>query len=156
MNLNSLLIGGVLHVRNEQASGTSAVALSAATWNTCTFNTTVTNTIAGASRAGNVITLPAGTYQIFAKAGAYDGGAGLRNHITRWRNTSDGSTAVAGGNAMFNGDALSFSTLVGVFTITAAKNFELQHYPQGAYFDGYGSALGVNNIFTETFIKKLE
>lgn len=88
------------------------------------------------SVSSSVFTLAAGTYIIQASAPAYQVG----KHQTRLRNTSDGATTLVGSTEQCGTDdqVQSRSTLSGLFTIAASKDFEFQHYIESAVPNGLG------------------
>lgn len=145
-----------LHVRDEKTSGTEGGAAAAATWNTRTQNTTVYNGITGASLASNQITLPVGTYEVAAFAGAFS----VDRHKVRFRNVTDGTTAIAGLNAFAQDTSpeASIAVLNGKFTIAASKAFELQHYTELAKTgNGLGVAVssGEVEVYSEAVVRKI-
>jgi len=144
----------ILHVRQEETSGTNAATGSAATWNVRVLNTVKTNLITGASLATNQITLPAGTYRIRASAGAVD----IDRHQLRFRNVTDGTTAVNGTSELSNdGDySMTNSLLYGRFTIAAEKDFELQHYTELTSSASLGNATssGQVEVYAEVYIEQ--
>lgn len=147
----------LLHIRDEKTSGTDGGSSVADTWTKHTLNDTKTNEISGASESSSVITLPAGTYWIEAWSTFY----AADECKIRWRNTTDGTTAVVGANGYNNGgaDAASSHTpLAGRFTIAGAKDFELQYWCQlSQATNGLGAAAtsGEVEIYAEAMIWKL-
>ena len=135
----------ILHLQDQKASGTQGGASSATTWNERTLNTTVVNTITGASLASNEITLPAGTYRVWATA---PGGPPAGRQRLRLYNTADASEAVVGMNATDEGVVLSMPvSLFGSFIIAAQKTFKLQHYTQTATATfGLGHQVGTGGV----------
>ena len=109
-----------------QASGTTGGTFTSGSYVKRTLNTTVVNNITGCTLTSSVISLPAGTYQVFASAPAFQVGS----HQTKLRNTTD-STDIQIGSTEFNNtsglDAQTNSTVQTVFTLAATKNIELQH-----------------------------
>lgn len=144
----------LLHVREQETSGTEGPNAVASTFTKRDLNTVITNTIAGASLASAQITLPAGTYRIKAKGGAFD----LDRHKLRLRNVSDGTTAAVGSSELSNNSDLSAtdSTMWGRFTIAAEKVFELQHYAEFNKTGGFGTATssGEVEVYAELWIEK--
>jgi len=114
----------LLHVRDEKASGTGGGTFTSGSFQTRTLNTSVTNEISGASLSSNQITLPSGTYFIIASAPCVNG-----DHKTKLRNTTDSTDTIIGTSERSNSstDAFSRSFVIGRFTISAQKTFELQH-----------------------------
>jgi hypothetical protein len=120
---------GTAIFNEQQASGTAGGGFTSGSWVKRVLNTTLVNTITGCSIASSVITLPAGTFNITGYAPGFQ----VASHKTRLQNTSDATTTVLGMNA-YSSDAASYaqthSFLNTVVTITASKNFELQHQCQ--------------------------
>ena len=137
------LSGNILHVRDEKASGTAAGS-SIAGNQVRTLNTVVSNTITGASLASNQITLPAGTYQIYAQAPAFV----CYQHRLRLVNVTDSTVTCLGFPAYVTTSSTSFSVVIGTFTITSTKVFNLTHYTQTAR-----AANGLGTIVNDTFVE---
>jgi len=107
-----------------QASGTNGGTFTAGSYVKRTLNTTVKNDIVGCSLASSVITLLAGTYQVFATANAFV----VNRHKLKLRNTTDSTDTQIGTSVETQGASATVATIVqGLFTITASKNFEVQH-----------------------------
>jgi hypothetical protein len=108
-----------------QASGTDGGTFTSGSYVKRTLNTTVVNNITGCSIAASVITLPAGSYQVFASAPAF----AVNAHKTKLRNTTAGTDIVIGASAQSSSaDATqSVSQLRAFFTIAVSTNIELQH-----------------------------
>ena len=119
------------NAREQQASGTVPdISLS----NSATFlqkrvlNTVTSNTISGASLSSSQITLPAGTYQVLARAPAYLGGQTTK---TLLYNNTDSSIILVGSATFVSNIGNSDSWLMGQFTIAATKIISLNHYTPG-------------------------
>jgi hypothetical protein len=138
-----------------QAAGTNGGAITLATWTKRTLNTSQINTIAGCSIAASVITLGPGTYCINAQPQ----GDQLGSFKARLQNTTDATTTLFSQNAYNNsasGYATTIATIMGTFTITASKNFEVQQYSEvtsGATGLGRGSA-AYTSLFTQVEITR--
>ena len=150
-------LGTTIAIFNEtQAANTNGGSITAATWTKRTLNTTQYNTISGCSIASSVITLGAGTYLVNAQAP----GDALDNFKARLQNTSDSTTTLFSQNAYTissAGYATVNALIMGVFTITSAKNFELQMYSQttvGATALGRGVA-AYTSLFSQIQIERL-
>lgn len=137
----------LLHVREEQTSGTDAGASSAATNHIRVLNTTVTNNIPGASlgAVNNKITLPAGTYEISASAPSIAG-----NVVKAFLyNVTDAADEIIG-TSDFNNNGTTVSGrgfVFGEFTIAAEKDFELRHYIDAARaVNGLGAATSTGQV----------
>jgi len=117
--------GGLLHVREEQASGTDGGTFTSGSFVKRTLNTTKTNEIASATVTSSVISLPAGTYYCEASAPAKS----VDNHQAKLRNTTDGADLLIGTSERCSTsvDAVTRSIVCGRFTISGTKNIELQH-----------------------------
>ena len=146
----------LLHVREEQTSGTAGGTFTSGAWRTRTLNTVVINEITGASLAANQITLPAGTYRVRARANAVLVG----NHTAKLRNITAGSDTVIGSNAYADNvnSGASDSFVIGQFTIAADTVFELQH--RGAttvvtYGFGGAASFSVVEVYGEVWIEKV-
>lgn len=145
----------LLLVNETQASGVNAGGSSAGT-NIRVLNTTVVNNIASASRSGNQITLPAGTYWVELTAPAFSpdrARVGLYNVTDSVLEFAGQVYYSTGSNGMTVCKAQAFLTVVGT------KVFEIRHYLQssfGTYGLGLGySAPGINEIFAEAYIWKV-
>jgi hypothetical protein len=155
---SGLLNLGVVHVRDEKASGTDAGTFTAGAWQTRTLNTTVLNTVSGASLGSNQVTLPAGTYMINASVPALN----VNGHKARLYNTTDSSVVLQGTCSTTDNDtsivAVNASLLFGVFTLSGTKTLEVQHYCSNTKSgNGFGTAatLGVNEVYTDALFIKL-
>lgn len=148
-------LGGIIHVRDEKAAGTNGGTFTSGAWQTRTLNTSVTNTISGASLATNQITLPAGTYEIEARAPGLDCG----NHKAKLRNITDGTDVIVGASTR-SGDSNTQmeGTVVGRFTIAASKVFELQHrcsVTKATTGFGQASNFSVTEVYAEVIVRKV-
>lgn len=126
------------NIVDQKASGTGGGNTVASTWTKRTLNTTIgSNTISGSSLASDVITLPAGTYRIFATS-IFVGG----NTKIRLRNTTDGTTTIVGTSLTSTSSqtANNVNSLSGTFTIASTKNYELQYWASNALTNGLGVA----------------
>ena len=148
----------LLHVRDEKASGNAGGTFTSGAWRTRTLNTQVTNEITGASidTGTSIMTLPAGTYEVLARAWGYY----CQGHQARLQNVSEATTALLGSNAYSHntGSGKGNDSLVrGRFTIASSKTFELQHRCAATRAtDGWGSALSWGTeIYTDVLIWKL-
>jgi hypothetical protein len=131
------------------------------------YQTRVLNTLEGdvsfVSLASNQFTLQPGTYHIEASAPA----ARVNRHIVKLRNISDsvdtilGSSSNADSTVSPGGDSVesqTISTLAGVFSISTAKTFEIQHRgttTQATIGFGYAANFGNNELYTQVKITKV-
>jgi hypothetical protein len=122
-----------------KSSGTASGTFTQDAWRTRTINTTGFNNITSASLASNQITLPAGTYLVAAMGQV----ALVDVHKMRFYNITDSSVAITG-TSNYNITSYQYqgtADLIGAFTITASKVFELQHYAkQTVSSNGFGVA----------------
>jgi hypothetical protein len=144
--------GGVYHVRDVQTSGTAGGTFTLGAWQTRTLNTVVTAGITGASLASNQITLPAGTYDVYARAPAYQ----VLLHKAVLYNVTDAADQVVGSNARASSgyDGHTDSIVMGRFTIAGSKVFELRHRCSSNGSFGQATGFGVSEIYSEVIIKQ--
>ena len=155
---SSRIIGAfpLLHIRDEQANNTQGGDFTAGAWRKRTLNTVKTNEISGASLASSQITLPAGTYEILARAPAFS----VNAHKAKLRNTTDSSDTIIGSNAHASGTYGGHTDgwIRGRFTIAGTKVFELQHYAGTTReTNGFGitSNFSVIEVYAEVWIKQV-
>jgi hypothetical protein len=145
----------LLHVRDEKASGTHG-GTTTTSYTARDLNTVVTNEISGASLASNQITLPSGTYFIYASAPSY----ASNRHTAKLRNTTDSTDTILG-TSEYSDSATSVQTrsfVIGRFTISAQKVFEIQHRVQTANATlglGVAKDMSETNIYTNLQIWKV-
>ena len=154
--LNDLLTAPVLHIREQQASGSSSAdTFSAGSSITRTLNAEVANAIAGASLSSNQFELPAGTYDIFVRAPGEGGSAG-NTHKAVLRNVSDSANTLIGSTASVAANTQGDSVILGRFTIGASKTFQISHYSRFSRGGGGTSYTdGLMEIYTEVMIHKV-
>lgn len=146
----------ILHVREEQPSGTHGGTATAGSYLTRVLNTVLTNTISGASLASNQITLPAGTYEIDASVPGFICG-GFKAKLY---NVTDGADLIIGnfGSASVPYQTGDFCTVRGRFTLAATKALDLRmRCNVTRATDGLGVALGYGDVevYADVFIKKI-
>ena len=152
------------HLQQQNTSGNESTDTLVANTYTKRNVTSQGNNISGASVSSGVITLPAGTYQINAFANARSDGTGITPHRLRLRNTSDSTTAILGAGSVNSGetgidfDALPTATLQGYVTISATKNFELQHFTGGSgnVTGGFPIGSGESEVHADILIRKVD
>lgn len=147
----------LLHVRDEKASGTHGGTPTAGAWNTRTLNTVKTNEIAGASLAANVVSLPAGTYEVEAAAPAYRSD----RHRLRLYDVTGAATLVVG-QSLYNDttdNSATNSALRGRFTLAVTSNVRLDHWFSSATGAGLGfgvgSGTGEVEVYADLQIRKV-
>ena len=118
-----------MHFQGRVTNGSFAIP---AGWGVRTLNTSVETLISGASRSGNQITLPPGTYYVDGAAEArYSGGNKVVFYnVTDLQYTLVGVLATPNGGSSDNTGVPSEVT--GKFTITSSKVFELRSYSGSA------------------------
>jgi hypothetical protein len=145
----------LLHVREEGANNTSGGQFSADSFVKRTLDTTKTNEITGASLSSSQITLPAGTYYIFATANV---GTTVGRHTAKLRNVTDSSDTIIGSSeTSLSNDHSNKSFVIGRFTISGQKVFELQHICNStSNVDGFGTNanFSIVQVFAEVQIWK--
>ena len=146
----------LLHVRDEKTANTYGGTPSGiGSFLTRTLNTVMTNEISGASLSSNQITLPSGTYFIYARIPTMNSG---RNK-SKLRNTSDSSDALIGSStqALDTGAICEDSWIIGRFTIASSKTFEIQNRVEYANSNSFGLAsnFGVVEVYTDVQIWKV-
>ena len=142
----------LIHVREEQASGTAGGSSVSGT-QVRVLNTTVFNSISGASLSSNLVTLPAGTYdmEISAPCG---GASGQLRKASLFNNTDSTTIGIGTSELVSSGTSGSQnrSFISGRFTITATKVFKVNHYTATSFgVSGLGAAVsaGINEVYTE-------
>jgi len=109
----------------EKAAGADGGTATSGSWQTYALSSTYDNNISGASRSGNTITLPAGTYRFEGQAVF-----GLVGNVKlRLRNNTGSSNIFYGLAARSAGSDSDYilSRIQGVFTISATKTLEIQY-----------------------------
>lgn len=138
----------------RQAANASAGSSVALGFTTRALNTTDQNDI-GASLSSNQITVPAGTYQVIARAPAY----GVGSHRAFLLNMTDGVDLLQGANAVSSASTgtQTDSIITGVFTINASKSLALRHWTQNAQSaNGLGVGMGyATEIYSEIMLMKI-
>ncbi len=158
-NVGSENVTGTLNVREEQAANTDSGTFTQDAWQKRTLNTVVTNTISGSTLTSDVISLPAGTYEVMARAPAHR----VDRHKARLRNTTDGADLIIGSTAFArqtSGDSFgSDSNVIGRFTLAAQKDIELQHRCETTQaINGFGVEANIDSkieVYSEVTIRKI-
>lgn len=128
----------------SQASGTNGGTATSGSWLKIGLNTTIVNSITSCTLTSGVISLPSGTYTVEAS----NPFAGVNDCKIKLYNTTDAADTIIGTSGSQSGAAATQvirTALLGVFTSTATKNYELQ-YRVSATLANYG--LGINNSFS--------
>lgn len=139
-------------VGNNTASDNAS--FSASVWTRRQLNTTISNNISGASLAGNVVTLPAGTYLLDTSQAFYTA-VGSVAVSTRIRDTtgnvSYGVTPFTGSVSAFEGDITSATSV----TINANHNFQLEAFPNAGISGGTPVGSGENEVYVRLRVLKV-
>lgn len=153
----SVSVAPTYAIFNEsQASGTDGGTATSGSYAKRVLNTTVVNNITGCSIASSVITLPAGTYEVFASAPAFK----VNEHKIRIQNTT-AATTLQLGSSMFTDSAINCTTrseLQGYFTLATSSTIELQHRVGATKAtNGFGAynAFGDSEIYSQIYITKV-
>lgn len=144
----------VIILRDEKAQNTAGGTFTSGAWRTRDLNVEVIDTGGYCTLSSNQFTLASGTYEIQAIAPANC----VDMHQTRLQNITDGTTTIIGSNAWassglyFNTDSL----VVGRFTITSTKTFEIQHRcaVTNATFGFGGLSNFTTEVYTQVFLRK--
>ncbi|MBD2005600.1 MULTISPECIES: hypothetical protein [Cyanophyceae] len=126
VSASSGLSGDYILIADEKASGTHGGSFTSGAWQTRILNVKKSDTGNNASLSSNQITLLSGSYRCKISAPAYYASV----HKARLRNISDNLTAVVGSSEQTQDAGSGVQTrsfIVGVFTITSSKAFEVQH-----------------------------
>lgn len=149
---------GLLHVRDEKTVGTEGGSFSSGAEVTRVLNTTTTNTIAGASRAGNVITLPAGTFDVYATFPAFD----VNQHQAKMRNATSLADVIIGTTENTTGSGTGISQVQtrsivsGRITLAASTDFDFRHECSTGDANGLGRAAGFNTeVYSDVQIREV-
>jgi len=135
----------------EPSGSSSGTTLTLDTWSQRVLNTTVANTIPGASLNSNQVTLPVGTYLIWASAQFSSGSVTIMGCRTRiWNVTDNVLINVSGGSA-------SYMVVNGTFVVTGGpKVIELDSYATGTGGTGGKPADdGMPEIYADIIIQKI-
>ena len=131
----------IVYLKDIKPDGTSAPTPSGGTWNIRDLTTLEksNSSIAWISLNDPEFTLQAGTYEFDALAPAYR----VVSHRIRLWNITDGITAIVGYGARSwsSGATQSDAPLKGIITITAQKDFRIEHYCGSAFANGLGNAM---------------
>ncbi len=128
---------------DEKTQGTGGGTFTAGAWRVRDLNTELQDSI-GVTVSSNEFTLPAGNYNIYVSAPAYN----VERHRIRLYNVTDGTVvaygtsayARSGGNAVQSNSEISHN-----FTITSSKTFRVEH---GNEVTGTTLGFGVASNFT--------
>ena len=141
----------------SQASGTAGGATSTGSFIKRTLNTTIVNNITSCTLTSSVVSLPAGTYLMYATAPFYQ----CNETKIRLQNTTAATTIALGQNVYPDG-ATACSVTSNVFaatTLSVTSNIELQYRATTARATaGLGNAVNfasVNEIYSQLVIIRI-
>lgn len=147
--------GQVLVVSDQKASGTVGGAATTGDITAIrTVNTVELNNIQGASLASNIITLPAGTYQVDIAAPFMNVGS---VSLLLWNDT-DSAYVLQSINNSTGASTVVLPRITGQFTITGTKNFKLRYFANSTSSTqdlGGTVATGRPEIYTRAMFKKV-
>jgi hypothetical protein len=141
------------HYREEQPNNTDGGNPSVG-YNVRTLNTEVYDTI-GASLASNRVTLPAGTYFVFALAPGFRIG---KSKARIWNHTDSTVLLEGTGDFCATGSEANHqhAMVFGTFTLSASKAIRVEHYASNNPGSGVGLGtafnIGETEIYTQLFI----
>jgi hypothetical protein len=143
-------------LKDIKATTVAGGTFTSGAWQTRALNTVERDAYNRCTLAANQFTLAAGTYKIKAYAPGYACGA----HQARLRNITDGATTIPGASVYSESGAgpQTPALIEGVFTITAAKTFEIQHRcATTRATDGLGVAnsFGESEVYSTVELEKI-
>jgi hypothetical protein len=146
---------GAAWFTQSQASGTAGPDTGGpSAWTGRSINTTGLNTIGGASLASSQIVLPAGTYEADIVTVFNDTNTSSDGRKARLRNITDAATALVSPQG-YQGGALNDNiALKGLFTIAAAKTFQIQNWAANGYGGGVAASSGEVEIYLSAIFRK--
>lgn len=141
-------------LEDANANGVVGGTFTAGAFRTRRLNTKPVDEI-GITLSSDQFTLPAGTYRIHARAPGF----GVSNHVLRLRNITDSTDELIGSagratSASGEGD----SVILGQFTISATKTFEIQHrcsLTVATFGFGTSTALAGSEVYTQVALLKV-
>jgi hypothetical protein len=157
----------LLHVREEQTSGTAGTSvMTASAFSKRTLNTTKTNEIASATLVSNQISLPAGTYYCdglcHGTGGAFNTSLILKarlrdvtNNVTLVVGTSQTQANPALGSDAYGTNNTLLVTATGRFTLAGTVTIEFQNYQVGGVSAGAAVSSGEVEIYADLRIWKI-
>jgi hypothetical protein len=149
----------IMILEDQKSSGTNGGTFTSGAWRTRDLNTEVYNNIPGGVLSSNQITLPAGSYEIYASAPAYR----VQEHRIRWRNITDGTSDIWGESSYVDDTdvVVDRTNLFGRISSSSEKVFELQHEASRTQnTDGFGVETGDHltidhETYSHVVIKKI-
>lgn len=150
-----LFIPQKLHVREQYETGQSAGDSPTAAWRVKKLNTIITNDIGAAAYVSDgVVTVPSGTYDVFARSPAI----AVEVHRLRLTNSAYTQTFTIGGNA-YSANSMTDASLFARIVLTQATGLVLQHYTLAARTNGLGTASDISaweEVYTEMILYRIK
>jgi hypothetical protein len=155
INTNGLqALDNILIVEDEKTANTAGGTFTSGAWRTRDLNTVRVNRVTGASLSSNQITLPAGTYRIFASAPAFN----VTQHKLRLYNVTSSVKILDGTSERSVSNTTTRSIIIGEFTITVQSALIIEHRCASSLtIDGFGivSNFSEPEIYTQVLIQRL-
>lgn len=146
-----------LHVRETQASGVASVDVAATGVNIQrTLNTILSNDITSASVSSNVISLPAGVYDVNISVPGSSGGGTWQARL--WDNSNSVALLVGtpGGRSAAPQGPTGYSLIKGRITLTNPTDLIIQHrFATAASSCGVAANVGYGEVYTDVHIYKI-
>ncbi|NBS61459.1 MAG: hypothetical protein EBT26_05390 [Microbacteriaceae bacterium] len=142
---------------DAKSDTTAGGTFTSGAWRTRDLNTSQFNNITSCSLSSNQITLPAGTYQIWGFAPAFN----VNRHQARFYNITDSTVTILGMSSYTRSGAnaqTGYASIQGAFTIAGTKTFEFQHRCETTgSSNGFGVSadLGSGEIYAQLTISKV-
>lgn len=148
----------ILLYQDQATSGTTGPTYTAGGWRTVILDTEVIDTASIGSLSSNQVTLPAGSYEMYAVVSAAANTTSTNVMRARIRNVTD-STTVAQGvqkeNTYASGSNIgAISTADGQTTIAGSKAFEVQLYPQSNTAATTALSSGDVEVYASLYIRR--
>ena len=142
---------------DSKGDSVSGGTFTSGAWRTRDLNSSQFNNITSCSLSSNQISLPAGSYQIWGFAPAFD----VDRHQARFYNITDSTVAILGMSSYTRSGAnaqTGYASIQGAFTIAGTKTFEFQHRCGTTKADngfGVSADFGGGEIYAQLTISKV-
>lgn len=147
-------VDNVVYIKESLPNNTNGGDFFSGAWRTREVNEVSGNTSLASINGSFQFLLAAGTWRAYGEAVAHN----VLYSKVRLRNITDGSNAVVGLNTSSSSNADVPATLMGEFSITEAKLFELQHRCQTSNTTnarGVAFNFGENEVFAQLTLEKV-
>jgi hypothetical protein len=139
-----------LVVCEQQPSNTPGGTATVGAWTNRVLNTTIYNTISGASLASNVISLPAGTYDIDASMPT----SSCQHFQGALYNQTASAFVVVGTSELSASNTQTRSFIQGRFTLATTSSLAIRYYCSSSFStNDLGDAVGSGQVETYTIAK---